>query len=143
MAVALHKCHRNCPTIVMPEFKPDLQKKDSIIKVIEYRDSVRTIYITKWKKIRYTDTLPCEVLYHEVVAICDTIIVKDSLMIDALRAEVSQDSVIISKAFDVIKKDSIELSKANRKLRRQKIFTKVAFLSGLGLGGLTVMAVSH
>lgn len=128
------KC-QNEPKQPVNEFKPLIQKRDSIIKVVEYRDSVRTIYLTKWRKVKYTDTIPCETLYHEVVAICDTLIQKDSSEIVALKSVVKQDSVIIYQAFNRISSDSTRIVLLQKKLKRQKLFTKISFGAGVIVGG--------
>lgn len=128
------KC-QNEPKQSINDFKPLIQKRDSIIKVVEYRDSIRIVYKDKWRKIKYTDTIPCETLYHKVVAVCDTLIVKDSLLISEQGKLIKQDSVIIYKAFNRISSDSTQIALLQKKLKRQKLFTKLSFGAGVIVGG--------
>lgn len=135
LALWLYKCQSPIPAPIPSDLRPDIATRDSFIEVVKYRDSVRVEYITKWRKVRYTDTIPCETLVHEIIAICDTVILKDSLTIGALKDVINQDSVIISKAMSRITSDSVLLQKSTRKLKTQKLLTKAAFITGLGLGG--------
>lgn len=131
----LYKCQSPIPAPIPSNLRPDIARRDSFIEVVKYRDSVRVEYVTKWRAVKYTDTIPCETLVHEIIAICDTVILKDSLTIGALKDVITQDSVIISKAMERITSDSVLLAKSTRKLKTQKLLTKAAFITGLGLGG--------
>lgn len=131
----LYKCQSPTSVSTPADLAPSIVRRDSFIEVVKYRDSVRVEYITKWRKVRYTDTIPCETLVHEIIAICDTVILKDSLTIGALKDVIRQDSVIISDAITRIASDSVLLAKSTRKLKTQKLLTKAAFITGLGLGG--------
>lgn len=126
---------QNEPKQPVNEFKPLIKTRDSIIKIVEYRDSVRIVYKDKWRKIKYTDTIPCETLYHEVVSVCDTLILKDSLLISEQGKLIKQDSVIIQKAFSRISSDSTQIVLLQKKLKRQKLFTKLSFGAGVIVGG--------
>lgn len=129
------KC-QNEPKQSINDFKPLIQKRDSIIKIVEYKDSIRTVYVTKWRKIKLNpDTLPCDSFVHEIISVCDTLILKDSSEIASLKDVIKQDSVIQAKYQAQILADSIVIATVNKKLKRQKFFTKAAFVGGLITGG--------
>ena len=109
-----------------PEVKPvtitEFKVRDSIITQVKTHDVIRTKYIDKYHIIH--DSLPCE----EVLTLCDTILVKDSVLISALYAVISVDSTIISKQQAIHGMDSITIQDLHRDLRRQKRRTKLATL---------------
>lgn len=134
LIVGLKFC--NTPVIYTPvSVKEEMKTRDSIIKIVEYKDSIRTIYVTKWRKAKVNpESLPCDTFVHEIIAICDTLIKADSSQISSLNGVIKQDSVIARRLSDKVLEDSVTIGKLNRKLRRQKLITKAAFVTGFGLG---------
>jgi len=128
-----YKCeHKTKKTYVTNEIK----KRDSIITVVKYRDSIRTQTITKWRTIKVKpDSIPCDTFLQHVITFCDTIISVDSAEIASLKGLVKQDSVIITGLVKRVNEDSIELMTVNKKLKRQKLYTKLSFGAGCLIGG--------
>jgi hypothetical protein len=117
--------------------KVDSLKKDALKK-----DSVRIVYITKWRTIKLNpDSLPCDTFVKLVIAHCDTVILKDSSTIVSLKEVIKQDSIIISYQGELIVKDSVHIAKLEKKLKWQKVKTKLAFFVGsaLGVGATTAI----
>lgn len=134
MALALKFCNKPIPYKPV-EIKQEVKTRDSIIKVVEYKDSIRTVYVTKWRKIKVNpDSLPCDTFVHEIIAVCDTFIMIDSSEIVSLKGVIRQDSIIQAKQSDKISSDSLTISKLNKRLKRQKTVTKLAFGAGAVLG---------
>lgn len=129
-----NKCKRE--VVSSNNITPELIKRDSFRTIIKYRDSIRLKTVIKWKKIRLNpDTLPCDTFVKLVISQCDTVIKYDSLQIVSLNDLVKQDSVIIGKLLDGKTEDSLSIVKLNKKLKRQKVLTKVGFISGIFIGG--------
>ena len=113
-----------------------IKKGDSIVKVVRKDDSVRIVYLTKWKNLKVQHQYDTTIV-HEVIQVCDTLIQKDSTEITHLKTLHSTDSVIIVEALKELRNDSATIVKLNKKLRVQKVLTKVSFFGGLGLGVFT------
>ena len=114
----------------------ELKKRDSIIEVVKYRDSIRVEYVTKWKRIKVKpDSIPCDTFLQHVITFCDTIIQVDSAEIASLKGLVKQDSIIITGLVKRVNEDSIELMTVTKKLKRQKLYTKLSFGAGVIVGG--------
>lgn len=128
-----NKCKRQ--VVSSNNVTPELIKRDSFRTIIKYRDSIRIKRIHHWNKIKLIDTLPCDTFVKLVISKCDTVIKYDSLQIVSLNDLVKQDSVIIGKLLEGKKEDSLSIVKLNRKLKRQKLLTKLGFGTGIILGG--------
>lgn len=121
---------------IAKKIEKDLEKQAEAKKEARRADSVRTIYVDRWHKVKQNPIkLPCDTFLKIVIATCDTVIQKDSTEIVALKKVVLQDSILIVDYQELHRSDSTELSGVQRKLRWQKRFTKLAFITGLGLGG--------
>lgn len=133
LTALVHKCeHKPKKTYVTTE----LIKRDSIIKVVEYRDSIRTQTITKWRTVKVKpDSIPCDTFLQTVIQFCDTIISVDSAQIASLKGLVKQDSIIITGLVKRVNEDSVELVSMSKKLKRQKLYTKLSFGAGVIVGG--------
>ena len=116
---------------------PELKVKDSFRVVIKYHDSTRLHYLSKWRfKTRMIDSSPCYTEVKTIIAQCDTVIMFDSILITSLKANIANDSVIIFKQGLMLKADSLQICKLNKKVKRNKIIAKVAFITGLIGGGV-------
>ena len=127
-----NKCKRE---VVSSNIPPELIKRDSFRTIVKYRDSIRIQHVHHWNKIKLIDTLPCDTFVKLVISKCDTVIKYDSLTIVSLNDLVKQDSVIIGKLLEGKKEDSLSIVKLNKKLKRQKLLTKLGFGTGIILGG--------
>lgn len=137
LIMSLFKACGSNPEIPNNNILKESIKKDSIKEVIIKQDSVRIEYITKWRKLK-ADTIfmPCDTMLKKVITLCDTIIIKDSIQIASLKAEIVLSDTIIGKYKRVVKSDSIaicELRKDVKKERRKKNFFKVAGIIALGV----------
>lgn len=116
---------------------PEMKIRDSFRTVIKYHDSTRVHYLSKWRfKTRMIDSSPCYTEVKTIIAECDTVIMADSVLISALKGQVSNDSVIIFKQSLMLKADSVYIGKLNKKVKRNRTIAKIAFITGLGLGGV-------
>lgn len=133
LLLMFNRCDSPQPAIgVIPEMKI----RDSFRTVIKYHDSTRVHYLSKWRfKTRMIDSSPCYTEVKTIIAECDTVIMADSVLISALKGQVSNDSVIIFKQSLMLKADSLKICKLNKKVKRNKIIAKVAFITGLIGGG--------
>ena len=131
-----HSCGAEKPSIdptdtLKQQVKELMVLGDSVKKDIVYRDSIRTIYITKWKPIRHDSLIPCETK----LLVCDTILLADSALISEYKTKAMFDSSIISHQASIIANDSVKLSKLAKELKRQKRL-KWLFLAGGLVGGV-------
>ena len=127
-----NKCKKE---VVSSNIPPELVKRDSFRTIVKYRDSIRIQHVHHWNKIKLIDTLPCDTFVKLVISKCDTVIKYDSLTIVSLNDLVKQDSVVIGKLLEGKKEDSLSIVKLNKKLKRQKLLTKIGFGTGIILGG--------
>lgn len=103
--------------------KGDVQAKTDT--VIKYRD--------RWHKAK--ERVIHDTAFHEIISICDTLVKADSaLIVSQNKLILNQDSTITG-LLDVHREDSTTISKLNKKLKRQKVLTKIAFIAGFGSGG--------
>jgi len=111
-------------------------RKDSVSKEVVIKDSIRIVYITKWRTLKgQIDTLPCPEVLTKVITLTDSIISIDSSEIASLKAEILIDGLIIANQDTIIKNDSIALKRVTKKLKWQKVKTKaVAIGMGVLLG---------
>jgi hypothetical protein len=132
LTALVHKCEHK----PKPKTHVNFAIRDSIIKVVEYRDSIRTQTITKWRTVKVKpDSIPCDTFLQTVIQFCDTIISVDSAQIASLKGLVKQDSIIITGLVKRVNEDSIELVSMSKKLKRQKLYTKLSFGAGVIVGG--------
>lgn len=121
--------------VIFTDLKSELKAQDSFRTIIKYKDSVRVKELVKWRNMtRINDSFPCYSEIKTIIAEADTIIKIDSVEIGNLKTLVSLDSVIQVKLFDRIVSDSVTICKLNRKVKRNRVIAKLAFLAGLGSG---------
>lgn len=129
-----NKCKRQ--VVSSNNVTPELIKRDSFRTIIKYRDSIRIKHVHHWHEVKNNpDSLPCDTFVKILISKCDTVIKYDSLQIVSLNDLVKQDSVIIGKLLEGKTEDSLSIVKLNRKLKRQKVLTKVGFITGVLAGG--------
>lgn len=101
------------------EIKAHSVKKDSIHKEVKKHDSVRVVYLTKWRTAKGTvlhDTVyKHDTIIKQLIVACDSALIKDSVLIYALKTEVKQDSLIIDWYKKVAYNDSITIKKLKKK----------------------------
>lgn len=107
-------------------------RQDSFRTVIKYHDSTRVHHINKWRNMtRIVDSTVCYTEIVNLIAECDTIIKIDSVQISSLKGLVKLDSNIQVILFKRIRSDSVLITKLNKKVKRNRVLAKVAFVSGL------------
>lgn len=115
---------------------PELNRQDSFRTVIKYHDSTRLSVLKRYREVTVLkDSVPC---YSEIKFIkdaCDTVIAVDSVLIVSLKAQHNNDTVIQVKLLERVRTDSVLIVRLEKKVKRNKFFTKVAFMTGLGAGG--------
>lgn len=92
-------------------------KSDSFKTVVVYRDSIRVNSLVKWRTVtrEIHDTL-----YHEIIAICDTLVYHDSLAIEARDKVISQDSNVKRILFKIIEQKNDSIGLLSKQVRREK-----------------------
>jgi len=117
---------------------PEMKIRDSFRTVIKYHDSTRVKTIVKHRTVVKTalkDSTKCYTEIVQVVESCEKVIAADSVLITSLKANIANDSAIIFKQGLMLKADSLKICKLNKKVKRNKIIAKVAFITGLIGGG--------
>lgn len=113
--------------------------KESKIHAREKKAKIIHDTVTKWrtryKAVRYDSLIPCETK----LVICDTIVIKDSLLISKLEGiQLTQDSVI--KDWHTIHaNDSTALRRANKEVKKQKKQKQLLAVIALVLGGYSII----
>lgn len=97
------------------------------------------VYRNKWHKAKpQFDTLPCDTALKLCISICDTLIVKDSLLIGTQKKVINKLDSALNGWKLVHSIDSttiIGLKKENKKLKRRVWFWKVTTFISSGLNG--------
>lgn len=136
IGLVVKECQKPIPYTPV-NIKEELKVRDSFRIVTRFHDSTRVVQIVKWRNMtRITDSTPCYTEIKTIIAQCDTVIKYDSLLIQSLKGTVQIDSVIIDKCIERIGQDSVTIVKLNKKLKRQKFFTKLSFFGGALLGSI-------
>jgi hypothetical protein len=144
--LCLNQCNAPKPVItadrikdsLKKEVRKDLMAKDSVHKVVVYRDSIRTKVIWKYRSVKHLD-LPCDTMLEIIFAECDTIIKVDSTLISELRAELFIDDLIIDNQKTIIKSDSVAIAGLQKQVRKQKRRKKFFMAVALALGLVAVV----
>jgi len=95
--LAIQTCNTNPPTspIETKQLKQSIAtnkaKAANLKPIIIIKDSIRTKYVTRWKEVRHDSLIPCP----EKLAIADSLISKDSVLISDLKELSKIDSAII------------------------------------------------
>jgi hypothetical protein len=123
----------------------NLSLRSKLIEKANKSDSVRTIYVTRWReKIKpIVDSIPCDSALKIVVQECDTIIVKDSVAISDLKRVIVQDSIIITDQQKIIQGDSIQILGLKKDLKKQKRLTRLVAAIAVVLGDLQLLDSLH
>lgn len=108
-------------------------KADSLDKASDKTDSVRIVYVTKWRTLKpKLDSIPCPEALADIIILTDSIITVDSTQISELNAELFVKDLIIANQDTLLKNDSIAIKKLTKKLKWQKVKTK-AVAVGMGV----------
>lgn len=144
LAICLMLLTRGCNKGVT--YKPvtiETKRQDSFRTVIKWVDSTRITHLTKWHNMtRIVDSTKCYTEIVHIIQECDTIIKIDSVEIASLKGLVRLDSNIQVILFKRIRSDSTLIVKLNKKVKRNRTIAKVAFITGLGLGGFVGFKVA-
>lgn len=106
--------------------KKDVQAKTDTVK------KHRKTYHKSKEEIK---TLPCDTALKLIVHVCDTLVKADSVLIEAQNKLILNQDSTITGLLEVHREDSTTIVKLNKKLKRQKVLTKAAFILGFGSGG--------
>ena len=114
--------------------------RDSLLKITGKKDSVRTIYVTKWKQLKgRIDSIPCDSAIVLAVNMCDTIIMHDSSQIATLKDVIKLDSNIIANYEKVVKNDSLHIESLKKYVKKQRKHKKAALIVAAVFGGLAIL----
>jgi hypothetical protein len=101
----------------------DLRLKEAQIKdlkpIIEYREKEVVKWRTKWREGKH-DTIPCDSAIVILKNVCDTIILKDSLLIQIQADVITKQDSIIQGWHTAHTADSVTIMGLNREVKRQK-----------------------
>ena len=127
--------------IKQPDIKPKIerikaQKSEAIIlhdTVIKYR--------TKYRYLRDTliYELPCDTVLKLIVQTCDSIVVKDSLLISKQSNIILTQDSLISDYKVITHNDTIEINRLGKEVKKQK--RQKWFIAALGVLGLGASVV--
>ena len=114
--------------------------RDSLLKITDKKDSVRTVYITRWKQLKgRIDSIPCDSAIVLVVNMCDTIIMQDSSQITTLKDVIKLDSNIIANYELVVHNDSLYIEQLKKDVKKQRKHKKAALIVAAVFGGLAIL----
>lgn len=120
------------PTKIATDTKKGVELKQEA----KIKDSIRIHWVNKYRADKTNPLkLPCDTFIKVIIADCDTVIVKDSVEVVSLQKVIKQDSVVIVDYQQQANADSVTITKLERKVRRNRVLAKWAFVTGLGLGG--------
>ena len=124
VVMSFNKCGDSKP-VNQIDLKPELIRKDSFRTVIKYHDSTRLTVLKKWRTItNIKDSVKCYTEIMPFIQACDTVILKDSILINALYGQHKNDSIIDLKKDSVIVQKSDSIKTLTRKLKWAKLKTK-------------------
>lgn len=160
VCVLFNKCEQK-PTDIDFDVKKDslvndirkkFDQKDSVKKETAKKDSVRIVYLTKWKEskpkyIQMVDSLKLEqldsikkkvrIIVNTIRDEADQVIKADSSVIASLKHELKIDSGLFVSYKSLAKNDSIIIFKLKKEVKKQKRITKIiAAASAVVLGGI-------
>lgn len=158
--VLFNKCEHN-PADIDTDVKKDslvndirkkFDQKDSVKKETAKKDSVRIVYLTKWKEsapkyIQLVDSLKLEeldsikkkvrIIVNTIRDEADQVIKADSSVIASLKHELKIDSGLFVSYKSLAKNDSITIFKLKKEVKKQKRITKIIVATGAAiLGGI-------
>jgi hypothetical protein len=106
------------------KIRTGLLKRDELKKESERKDSVRIVYITRWRKakeeIKNNPQLPCDSVIPVVINLCDSIIKQDSSTIVSLKEVIKQDSSLFVDYQEQHRNDSTEIANLKKEVKKQK-----------------------
>lgn len=120
------------------EIIKDKALADSVKRQVIYKDSIRIVYVNKYRDVKTYINLPCDTVLKLVEMACDSIIIVDSSEIASLKAEILIDGLIINNQDKLIRMDSITIMGLNKSIRKHKRQKKL--IAG-GMGALLLISL--
>ncbi len=114
--------------------------RDSLLKITDKKDSVRTVYVTKWKQLKgRIDSIPCDSAIVLIVNMCDTIIMQDSSQIATLKDVIKLDSNIIANYELVVHNDSLYIEQLKKDVKKQRKHKRAALIVAAVFWGVAIL----
>jgi len=116
--------------------KKQLSDKETLTKIAQSQTDTVIKYRECWHKGKY------DTILINVIALCDTVIKHDSILIVTQGEIIDKSDSIITNYQNLVRIDSCtigQLTKDNKKLRRKVVFWKVVSAVSLGLNGVQVI----
>jgi hypothetical protein len=112
---------------------------DSLDRRSDISDSIRIVYVTRWRKTKVRiDTIPCPEALADVLILTDSIIQIDSTQISQLNAEIFLKDLVIANQDTLLKIDSVTIRQKDKKIKRLKRQRNLAV--GVGVAGWILAA---
>ena len=112
--------------------RKQLSDKETLTKIAQSQTDTVIKYRNKWHAGKH------DTILINVIALCDTVIKHDSILIVTQGKIIDKSDSIITNYQNLVKIDSCtigQLTKDNKKLRRKVVFWKVVSAVSLGLNG--------
>lgn len=135
---------------LVSDIRKKFDQKDSVKKETAKKDSVRIVYLTKWKEsspkyIQLVDSLKLEeldsikkkvrIIVNTIRDEADQVIKADSNVIASLKHELKIDSSLFVSYKSLAKNDSITIFKLKKEVKKQKRITKIVVATGAAIFG--------
>lgn len=133
-----HSCGHSKPEqyVRSTKIQSGLKKERSLKDSVRIKDSIRIHWVDKYRKDKSVlKGFPCDSVLPIIIADCDTVIIKDSTELVAMRKLRTQDSLLIVDYQIQGNLDSVTIGKLERKVHRNRTLAKLAFVTWIGLGG--------
>jgi len=103
------------------EIAKEYKQREKLLRKAHEADTVRIKYLVRWKEVKKEiKDLPCDSAIKIVIQTCDTIILKDSVLISDLKNVIRVDSLMIGNYEKVVVYDSLTIVGLKKEVRRQK-----------------------
>jgi len=136
---------KNCEpkqTIASSEVKAkivtEIKANDSIKKDAVKSDSIRTVYVYKYRASKSVPG-PCDTVLKYVIQSCDTMAIKDSLVIYNYKLLHKSDSVIINLYKQLASQDSIKIDSLLSQIKKCRRRNKILLFTAIVAGGSAVV----
>jgi hypothetical protein len=119
---------KDCNPLAIPDSSKYIDSLKNEIQTLEVQkafllvkanksDSVRVETIVKYRYLKgRVDTIPCDSLLPQIIVVCDSIIVRDSIYVADLKSIIKNDSTIIFLQNQLITSDSITKLRLNERI---------------------------
>lgn len=112
--------------------------KAKAAKTEENQKVVKKTYRNKAAAIGQTDS-PCRDTIMQIIQLCDTVILTDSVLIAELKEVIKHDSLIIDKQKQVIRADSLTIVDLTKSVKREKRKKTLAWIVAGIAGGINLV----